>query len=170
MIVAPLVGAFFMDLIIKEPEATVREEINPNSLKDKPKEVKEIVVEKKQLSKNIQDFDKRLRNVASPFDFNSVSLARKVEYTPTAGEMIANPTYNTVGKYLGVDTIHDWGQNYDKVKKLVDWAEEKTGKNDINSIMDFLNGALNAAPSFGMNHKKIDQLYLYARLSTGGNK
>lgn len=155
-----------MDLVIVPEKKAVREDFSLNSLKDKPKEIKpEIKAEKKELSENIKQFDNKPRKVASPYDYNSISLARKVEYTPTADEMLTNPTYNTVGKFLGVDTIHDWSKYSDKVKVLVDWAEAKTGTKDMNGIMNFLNGALNAAPSFGMHSKRIDQLYLYAKLN-----
>lgn len=120
--------------------------------------------EKKSLSENIIKFDKRKR-ISSPYDYNTVSLNKTVKYDPTADEMISNPTYNTVGKFLGVDTHHEWGQYYNKVRTLVDWAKKKTGKEDTISVMNFLNGALSAAPSFGMHHKRIDQLYLYARMN-----
>lgn len=155
-----------MDLVVIPEKKGAREDFSLNSLRDKPKEIKpEIKAEKRELSEAIKQFDSKPRNVATPFDYNAISLDRKVDYTPTADEMITNPVYNTVGKFLGVDTIHDWSKYSDKVKTLVDWAEVKTGKKDMNSVMDFLNGALNAAPSFGMNNKRIDQLYLYAKIN-----
>jgi len=157
-----------MELTIIPSEETPRENISLGSLKDKPKEKRpEIVAEKLELSKNIQKFDNK-KHTASPYDYNSISLAKKTEYTPTADEMITTPIYNHVGKFLGIDTRHEWNQHYDKVKTLVDWAQKKSGAKDLNSVMNFLNGALNAAPSFGMNHKRIDQLYMYARLNMAG--
>jgi hypothetical protein len=140
-------------------------EISLESLKDKPRQEKpEIKADKIELSENIKKFDNKKR-IASPYDYNIVALNKKHDYTPTAEELILSPVHNSVGKFLGIDTIHDWGQHYDKVGKLVEWAKTKTGKDDINSIMDFLNQALNAAPSFGMNHRRIDQLYMYAKLN-----
>jgi hypothetical protein len=153
-----------MDLVVPDKK-TLKEEFSLSSLKDKPRKVKEIRAEKVELSDGIKRFDNRPRKTASPFDYNTVALSRKNDYMPSADQMITNPTYNTVGKFLGVDTIHDWSKYSDKVKTLVDWAEIKTGKKDINAIMHFLNGALNAAPSFGMNNKRIDQLFLYAKLN-----
>lgn len=132
-----------------------------------PVEAKQYVADKKEISKNIAAFDKKPRKpVAGPYDYNSIVLNKKPTYTPTADQMLTDPTYNTVGKFLGVDTHHDWGKSYDKVKDLVDWAKKKTGKKDANAIMNFLNGALNAAPSFGMHHKRIDQLHLYSKMSS----
>lgn len=163
---APFVGAFFMDL---KPQPAYKENISLSELKDKPVKQVEYTAPKAELSENIQRFDQKVKKkVASPYDYNSVSLSKKVDYMPSADQMITNPVYNSVGKFLGIDTLHDWSAQSDKVKMLVDWAETKTGKNDMNSIMDFLNGALNAAPSFGMNHKRIDQLYMYAKLNMGG--
>ncbi len=153
-----------MDLIVKPEAKKAREDFNLESLKDAPR--KEVVhkAPKAELSENIQAFDKKPR-VASPYDYNSISLNKQVDYTPTADQMITDPVYNTIGKFLGVDTLHDWSKYSDKVKTLVDWAQVKTGKKDMQGIMDFLSGALNAAPSFGMNNKRIDQLYIYARMN-----
>lgn len=155
-----------MDVIDIKPEKVQRKDISLETLKDKPKPIVTYEATKNEVSKNIQEFDKKVqKHTASPYDYNSISLAKKAEYTPTADEMIMNPTYNYVGKFLGVDTVHEWGKQHDKVRTLVDWAEQKTGSKDLNSVMNFLNRALNAAPSFGMNHKRIDQLYMYAKLN-----
>lgn len=155
-----------MDLIVKPVEKLEKKEFDLKSLKDQPREVVEHKAPRVELSDNIKEFDKKERkHVTSPYDYNSISLSKKNDYMPTADQMILNPTYNSVGKFLGVDTLHDWSKYNDKVKTLVDWAETKTGSKDINSIMNFLNGALNAAPSFGMNNKRIDQLYLYAKVN-----
>lgn len=153
-------------LIEKPVEKTKIENINPESLKDVPIEQKVYKAEKIKLSENIQKFDKKPR-VSSPYDYNTVSLGQGNKNTPitlTAQQLITDPLYNTVGKFLGVDTLHDWSQQCDKIVEIVDWAKKKSGVTDIDKIVDWLAGASNVVPSFGMNHKKIDQLYMYAQL------
>lgn len=153
-----------MDIKLKEikSEAPKRESVSYEGRM--PAEPKQYTAEKKEVSDNIKEFDARPRKVVS-YDYNTIALNRPRPVNLTADQMLTDPLYNTIGKFLGVDTHHEWGKYYDKVEDLVDWAQDRTGKKDVESIMDFLNGALNAAPSFGMHHKRIDQLHLYAKMS-----
>lgn len=93
------------------------------SLDENKKEAKKKVIKIKsvELSENIKKFDQKSRVATSPYDYNVVVVTKKPDYTPTADEMITDPVYNTIGKFLGVDTLHDWGKYSDKVKTLVEW-------------------------------------------------
>ena len=162
-------------LKVIQREEPLKERVSSGELRDKPIKQEKIEIEKVNLSKNIQNFDSKVNKykTANPYDYNSISLAKRssVAVTPTATQMILDPTYNTIGKFLGVDTVHEWGVNYDKVKTIVDWAKSRSGAKTIEGLMNFLNGASQFVPSFGMNHKKIDQIHLYATLQLqGGNK
>ena len=136
-----------------------------------PKKIVQYRVPKVELSEDIKNFDQksRERRSTTPYDYNSVSLQRTtpIQTSQTAFQMITNPVYNTIGKFLGVDTLHDWNSNYEKVETIVEWAKLKTGSDKIEKMLDFLNGASNFVPTFGMNHKKIDQIHLYAQLQLG---
>ena len=136
---------------------------------DPKKKTRDFKIDKLETSKNIQAFDakaKRARESAQ--NYNAVSLKPKtVIHNKTAFELISNPTYNTIGKFLGVDTVHEWGKDYDKVEKIVDWAITKVGTDDLGRLIDFLNGAANFAPTFGTNHRKLDQVYLMSKLQSG---
>ena len=157
-----------MDLNIIEPEVTPRENISLNSLKDKPKEKKVVYeAEKLELSKNIQKFDRKPRvYTENPYAYNSISLKKeKPNSSPsaTAEEMITNPTYNTIGKFLGIDTVHDWNQYYDKVFTITEWAKQKSGQKDMGKLMKWISSKSRTVPSMG--GKNIDNLYLFARLA-----
>lgn len=134
------------------------------------KEARTYVAEKLELSDGIKKFDLKIsKKTVSPYDYNSISLNRKPSMNNrTATEMITDPLYNTVGKFLGVDTLHDWGKDYDKVETIVNWAKKKTGSDKISRLVDFLNGAYNFAPTFGINHRKLDQVHLIAKLQLSG--
>lgn len=159
-------GRFFvlMDVIIKPEQKQVKDVINPNLLKDKPRQQVQYEAEKVVLSDNIQKFDKKPRVFTqNPYDYNSVSLHKnKDTYTPSAEQMIADPTYNLAGKALGVDTVHDWNRDYDKVAKIVDWAREQTGLTDSEKLSSWIYAQLRNAPAMG--GKRIDDLYIYSRL------
>lgn len=152
-----------MDLIVKPEEKSVKTEFSEDALKDQPKEVIRYKVPKVKLSENIQAFDERPRvYTQNPYEYNSVSLRKDVEYTPTASEMIADPLYNKTAKALGVDTVHDWNLFYDKVAKIVDWAKQETNLTDINDLVNFIYQQSSIAPTMG--GRKIDDLYMYFKL------
>lgn len=158
--------AFFMDLTVIKPEEIVREDISLRSLKDKarPKQI-EYEVEHKELSKNIQAFDKRPKvYTENPFSYNSVSLKKKTSSIPSvsASEMITNPTYNTIGKFLGVDTIHDWNKLSDKIYVITEWARIKSGEKEAGKLMTWISKQAKKVPSVG--NSNLDNLYLFARL------
>lgn len=156
-----------MDLTIIKPEEVVREDISLRSLKDKPKvKQPEIKAEKLELSKNIQKFDKPRVYIEDPYSYNAVSLKKypvRAVAIASAEQMITNPTYNTIGKFLGVDTVHDWNQYYDKVFTITEWAKKKSGGDDMNKLMKWLSNKSKTTPNIG-GGKTIDSLYLFARL------
>ena len=163
---------FFMDLNIIQPEEIVRDNISLNSLKDKPKEKRpEIKAEKIELSKNIQKFDKKPKvYTENPYAYNYISLKKdKPNASPsaTAEQMITNPTYNTIGKFLGIDTIHDWNKYYDKVFTITEWAKKKSGTDNTGNLMRWISSKARTVPSMG--GKNIDNLYLFARLALNKN-
>jgi hypothetical protein len=152
-----------VDVIEIPSEETPKEQV---SLKEKPrKEVRTYEVEKVELSKNIQEFDKKPKvYTENPYGYNQVSLKKEkapVPPTQTANQMIMNPTYNSIGKFLGVDTIHDWNKHYDKVYMITEWAKTKTGDNKV-KIMKWLSTQAKRLPSIG--NKTIDNLYIFARM------
>ena len=154
-----------MDIDLKEVpnKETPSEEV---SLKSKPKkEATEYEAVKLEISKNIQKFDKKVKvHTESPYSFNSVSLKKREENystSQTATDLITNPTYNTIGKFLGVDTVHDWDRDCDKVFTIVEWAKQKVG-DDLNKIMKWLGQQSRTLPNMGT--KTIDNLYIYARM------
>lgn len=152
---------FIMELVDVKQTQSKQESVSLKSQKKVTK--KEIKVDPVKLSENIQKFDNRERKSAD--NYNQISLSKKMpEFTPTAAQMITDKKYNTIGKFLGVDTVRNWGKEYDKVYNIVQWAEKKTGSDDVNDLINFLNGAHEFAPSFGMNHRKIDQINLIATL------
>lgn len=154
-----------MELIVKPAEEAVKENIGLEKLRDKPTKQVEYKVEQVNLSENIQKFDKKPRvYTQNPYDYNSVSLKKESNYTPTAEQMIVNPVYNQAAKALGVDTVHDWNRYYDKVANLVDWAKSETGYTDANKISEWIYAQSKKAPLMG--GKKIDDLYIYSRLKT----
>lgn len=154
-----------MDLTIIKPEETIKDDISLRSLKDKPKVKKEYEVEHKEVSKNIQAFDKRPKvYTENPFSYNSVSLKKKTSSIPNVGaeEMITNPTYNTIGKFLGVDTIHNWNKEYNKVYAIAEWAKVKSGVQETGKLIDWIGKQVKKVPNVG--NTNLDNLYLFARL------
>lgn len=156
-----------MDLKIIPSEEVIREDISLRSLRDKPKERKPAIkAEKLELSNNIRKFDKKPKvYTQNPYSYNYVSLNKKPDVRPTATaqEMITNPTYNTIGKFLGIDTVHDWNRYYDKVFTISQWAEKKAGTKNLGQLMKWLSNKSRTSPSIG--GKNIDNLYLIARLN-----
>ncbi len=157
-----------MDITIIPTDEVLRDNISLHSLKDKPKEKQpKYEAEKLELSRNIQKFDKKPKvYTENPYSYNYVSLKRdKLDAMPTATseEMITNPTYNTIGKFLGIDTIHDWNRYYDKVFTITEWAKLKSGTNNMGKLMTWISNKSRTVPSTG--GKNIDNLYLFARLA-----
>jgi hypothetical protein len=157
-----------MDLKIIPTEETEREDISIRSLKYKAKtEQVEYEVPEVELSQNIQKFDKRPRvYTQNPFAYNSVG-SKKKNYdkelpSKSSSELLTDVTYNTLGKFLGVDTIHDWNKYADKVYAITEWAKMKSGETKIEKLMDWLAKQSKLVPNMGA--KEIDNLYLYAKL------
>lgn len=151
-----------MDLDIKQTEEFIQESIPMRSIRSKKKvEERKIVVEKVELSKNIQKFDKPRVYIKNPYDYNSVIQNRTVKITPTASQMISNPLYNSVGKALGLDTVKEWNQYYDKVFKIVEWANKNT-KGDSKKIIGFIVDKSAKVPSMGA--RRIDDIYIYSQM------
>lgn len=152
------------NLVIIPSEETVQEKVSLRSPKPKTIQVKH-ETEKVELSNNIKRFDQKVKVYTSnPYAFNTV--AKKPERVPTttsqtATQMITNPTYNSIGKFLGVDTINDWGRYYDKVYLITEWAREKVGDDRL-KIMKWLTNRLQHVPTMGA--KRIDDLHIAARL------
>ncbi len=168
-----LFGSFFMEPIGTPPKRQGWQDYRtygrPTLVPmEKPVEAEktEIKLEETKISKNIEKYDRKIARVkrAKPYDYNSLALDAPVERVATADETVMDPTYNLVGKFLGVDTRSDWSKYSDKVQTIVKWAKEKSGAKDLQALVNWISGAANIAPSFGMNHKKIDQLFLYAKL------
>ncbi len=157
------------DLIIVPSEEVVQEKV---SLKAKPQaiQVKHEAV-KVELSDNIKRFDKKVKiHTQNPFAFNTVAKRVNKPQTltsQTATQMITNPTYNAIGKFLGVDTLHDWGRYYDKVYLITEWAKQKVGDDPL-KITKWLSQKLNQIPTMGS--KRIDDLHVSARLETEKKK
>jgi len=156
------------DVIEIPSDETPHEEVSVKGhLEAKPKQYE---VEKIELSKNIQKFDKKPRvYTENPYSFNQVvkRMAEKkrasVVATQTSEQMITNPTYNTVGKFLGVDTVHEWNKYSDRVFEIVEWAKWKSGTDDLTKLIRWIGEKSRSVPSFGQA-KRIEELYLFAHL------
>lgn len=156
------------DLIVVPTKKTVKEEV---SLEPKPKDPpKEYKVPKVSLSKTIKEYDKKIKNkpkvyTENPYDYNSVSLKpqeRVFPITKGAEEMLLDPTYNTIGKLFGVDTLHEWGKNYEKILGITEWAKEETGTEDIDKLVDWIAAKTKEVPNLGA--KNIDNLFIFSNL------
>lgn len=131
---------------------------------------KNFIAPKAELSKNIQAFDKRPRvYTENPYSFNSVAkrqaekrMEERVKTSPTANQMITDPLYNQVAKSLGVDTIHEWGMNYDKVYEIVELARQKSGITDSTKLSEWIYRQIGTAPSLG--NKKINDVYIFLKM------
>lgn len=133
------------------------------SLKAKPKaEVKKIVIEQVELSKGIQKFDNLSRKKVYTNDPYSHQSVRKSIQTQTASMAVMDPVYNFVGKFLGVDTKHDWDKYYDKVVAVAEWAKKKSGEKDLSKTLAWLGRKTKTIPSVGGN--VLSDLYLFSKL------
>jgi hypothetical protein len=163
--VAPEMGAFFMDLIVKTEEKLPAEEVSLEpEIKDPPKEFK---VPKARLAENIRKYDEKIKKnkvyTQNPYDYNSISLQEnKVDDPPTkqASEMLTDKTYNTIGKLFGIDTVHDWNKYYDKIYKITEWAKDVTGTVDTESLVSWIADKTKTLPNLGA--KNIDNLFIFA--------
>lgn len=146
------------------------EESKPESLSLKSKEPKpqpeytaEDVTGKITESKSFEKYDKIVLKSKSEVE-ETKTVNNVGPKTPTLYSIILNPVYNTVGKFLGIESISDWRENHQKVMTITDWASEKSKSKDMAGLVTWLDNELNKAPSFGMNHKRIDQLYMWIKL------
>lgn len=160
-------GSFFvlMELTIIPEQKSTAEKVDYQGRM--PAESKQYEAEKKEVSENIKNFDLQIKKpkAPSPYDYNAIALKPKpVSVTADATSMLMNPKFNTVAKFLGVDTLHDWGKYYDKVGTIVEWAEQNSGVKTLEDLVHWISGASNVAPSFGNNQRKVDQLYIYAKM------
>jgi len=132
---------------------------------EQKKEQKEYEAVKVDLPESIKEFDKKVKvYTKNPYDYNEISLKKEkvpVPLNKTASELIVDPVYNTIGKFLGVDTAHDWSKYYDKVYTIVEWAKLKNGDN-VKEIMKWLDNKAKTLPSVGS--KTLDNLYIFARM------
>jgi hypothetical protein len=141
-----------------------KEKLDIKSVPNKgPKDYEATKVE---LPENIQAFDKKAKNYTeNPYSYNSVAFKEKESTIPssqTADQLITNPVYNLIGKFLGVDTVNDWGRYYDKVYAITEWAKGEVG-DDVQEIMKFLDHKARTLPSVG--NKTIDNLHIFAKLN-----
>ena len=139
------------------PEGPSRVSLRTRKLVIKKPEYKP---EKVELSKNIQKFDSRPQ-IKNPYDFNTISLKKKIEILPAASDLATIPEYNRAGQILGIDMAHDWNKYYDKVFKIVEMAKKKTGFKG-KKLMNWIYQKANHAPS--INNKRIEDLYIYLNL------
>lgn len=82
---------------------------------------------------------------------------------PDAQSMILDPTYNFIGKWLGIDMKSDWNKNYQKIYLITEYAKEKSKSNDLNKIVNVLKGMLNNAPQIA--ERRIDDLVCEVKLA-----
>lgn len=153
------------DLKIIEAPQTKKENVSLAPKEVKP--IKEYKVPKVTLSEGIKAYEEKIRKVKpmGPYDYNSIAINSKtIDRIAPPSETIQDSTYNTVGKFLGIDTHHDWAKYSDKVQVIVNWAKTKSGFTDTENLLHWLDRESNIVPSFGMSNKKVDQLYLYAKL------
>jgi hypothetical protein len=156
-----------INLRVVEPQVSETKEVDLRAQR-RPERKVDTTITKVELSDNLKRFDEKVKVFKeNPYSFNKVAekdRSDEVPSTPTAFQMITNDTYNTVGKFLGVDTLHEWNKDYDKVYEIVGWAKKKSGAKDLELLIQWLADQANAAPSLSSNHRKIDQLYLYSKL------
>lgn len=150
-----------MDLIVIPEEKVIQEKV---SLKSRPvKKQKIYEAEKKEVSSNIRKFDKKVKKVhtENPYSYSSVSLKKPTTgLTDSANQMIANKTYNLMGKMLGIDTKRDWNKYYDKVYRITEWAKKRSGFTEPMRLMRWIKAR--RIPSVGT--RSIEDIYIYASL------
>lgn len=161
-------ASFFMpDLIIVPEEKSTKKDV---SLKPEPKAPpKEFKVPKVKLAEGIKAYDKKVKEIKNkvytenPYDYNSVSLKPKegnIQIDKSAEEMLVDPTYNTIGKLFGIDTIHDWGKYYEKIYNITEWAKDETQTDDVGSLVEWIANKTKELPNLGA--KNIDNLFIFA--------
>lgn len=153
-----------IQLIDKPASKETRDDISMSEIRRAKKVQKvEYEVDKKELSKNIQKFDKRPKvYTEDPYSYNYVSLRRTQKITPSAEQMATNTLYNSVGKLLGLDTTKEWNQYYDKVYTIAEWARKNVG-DDVLKVLKFITRKSNSVPSMGA--RRIDDLYIHVGLT-----
>ena len=104
----------------------------------------------------------------NPYDFNSVSLKitrdNQEGYLPQADVLIVNPLYNKVGKFLGIDTVREWNDYYDKVYRITQWAKTKAKSNDVNEIINVITQKANQTPT--MNQRRVTDIFIACELDS----
>lgn len=106
----------------------------------------------------------------NPYDYNSVVASQmekreeqNMRYTPTAEQVLMNPTCNYIAKLLGIDTKHDWNTYSDKVQRIYEYLlKQNNGKDVLPELVKHLNDKMNNVPEF--NGKRIVDLDLAIRL------
>lgn len=153
-----------MDIIDLPHDEVVQERVSLKSTKPKAKPVK-VVVEHYEISENIRKFDNRVKvHKQNPYSHNAVALNRSDrELTPTANNMAADPTYNMVGKSLGLDTAKEWNQYYDKVHQIVEWARRQSKTKDTSKLIKFISDLSRKVPTMGS--RRIDDIYIYTKFN-----
>lgn len=100
-----------------------------------------------------------------PFSYNFVSLKKsQIDELPlpAASDVMINPLYHAVGKNLGIEKPHEWNKLYDKVFMISEWAKERSGLEDPQEILKWINDKAKTVPSMG--GKLINDLYTHIRL------
>lgn len=162
-----------MDLKVIPTVEVEREDISLRSLRDKPKEKPiQYEAEKFELSKNIQKFEKRVKvYTENPYSYNAVALRKDKPVYPTlsADQLIVNPLYSSIGRFLGVDMRHDWSRYSDKVHLITEWAINETGNKRVENLMAWISKKAKTLPKVReeqeMPENAIDNLYLFAKLA-----
>lgn len=108
-----------------------------------------------------------------PFAYNYISLNKsKVDelHVPGMETVKTDPIYYAVGKSLGLEDPHDWPKYYDKIFIIAEWAKERTGSSDPETILSWIEHASKYLPDMGS--KKVNDLYNHMRVSLvkGKNK
>lgn len=121
---------------------------------------KEYQAPQAELSDNIQKYDKKVatHTEVSP----KTKEVETLKSTPTAGQMLTDSMYNSVGKLLGVDTLREWSLYYDKVYEVVELAKQKSGLKDSDKLSSWIYQQLNNAPALG--GKKISDVHTYLKM------
>ena len=153
-----------MDVKVIPEQKLVKENV---SLEGKPLvEPKQYKAQKVELSETIKAFDEKVNKpkvyTEDPTTHEAVAFKKDGQRMPAATEMIMDRTYNTVGKMLGVDTLHDWGKYYDKIHTITEWAKQSMESDDPAEIILWIGEKARQLPNLGASN--IDNLNLFARL------
>ncbi len=128
----------------------------------------EVKVEKVELSANIKWFDKKAGKVLTrnPYEFNAISLKKIGPPTPPPSDAIQDPIYHELAKILGVDTLHDWGESYDRVVQIAEWAKTKVRSHE--SAVPYIYQMLKEIPS--ITGHRLGDVYLFMKMNRVGKK